>query len=192
MAHPGPAADGRRRRHRREAIVVAVVALLVVVAGLGAAGLYLGRLQLPARDTTASTPCVPAKRPALAPRQVKVNVYNATRRNGLAARTAEDLRERRFVIGAVSNDPARATVKGTALVRHGAKAAAAGRLVAAQVPGAKVKRVKRATRAVDLVLGAGFTSLAPAATAAATPAPVCPPSPPPRTDRPKPGSTTSR
>lgn len=155
---------------------MASIVLLVLGVGLGAAGLYLGIVGGPSRGVavTAPTPCDPATAPALDPRKVKVNVYNATGRAGLAARTADLLRARRFAIGAVANDPAKAKVPGTSLVRYGPEAAAAAALVATQVDGAKLQADRRPGAVVDLVLGAAFTGLAPVA---ATPAMTCTPGP---------------
>lgn len=155
---------------------MASIVLLVLGVGVGAAGLYLGVVGGPSRGVavTAPTPCDPAAAPALDPRKVKVNVYNATGRAGLAARTADLLRARRFAIGAVANDPAKAKVPGTSLVRYGPKAAAAAALVATQVDGAKLQADKRPGAVVDLVLGVAFTGLAPVA---ATPAETCTPGP---------------
>ena len=56
----------------------------------------------PISHSTASAPPTPAT--------TTVNVYNASSKNGLAARTAAELRERGFVIGEVRNDPLRRKV----------------------------------------------------------------------------------
>ena len=179
MTHPG----GRppwQRRQRRQRATITVLVLLVVGAGLVAAGLYLDVIGGTSKkvDVVSPTPCSTTP-PALVPGRVKVNVYNATGRAGLAASTSTELRLRGFVIGAVANDPARAKVKGTALIRHGRKGAAAAKLVAAQVPGAKPAIDKRTTAVVDLVLGDTFKTLGPTPSAATTTAaPACVPSTP--------------
>lgn len=144
---------------------MAFVVVLVVAAGLIAAGLYLQISGRPstAEVVTAPTPCSTGAPAPLDPRRVKVNVYNATGRAGLAASTANGLRARRFVVGAVANDPAKAKVTGTALVRYGGKGSRAATLVGSQVRGARLAKDKRAGADIDLVLGAGFTTLAPPA-----------------------------
>lgn len=178
MADTSESRDWHRRRQLRQRITLAVIVLLVIGAGLVAAGLYLGRIGGTTGGVvvTVPSPCTKAARP-LDPRRVKVNVYNATGRAGLALTTAEALRRRQFSIGAVDNDPARAKVAGTALVRYGRKGSAAAKLVAAQVKGAKLAVDKRSNAVVDLVLGATFTALTPQPAVTSTAAPTCAPSP---------------
>jgi LytR cell envelope-related transcriptional attenuator len=72
----------------------------------------------------------------------------------------------------VANDPQDSKPAGTAVVRYGAKGAAAARLVAAQVPQAKLQRDRRRSATVDLVIGKAFRALAPVARPSATPRPT--------------------
>jgi len=95
---------------------------------------------------------------APAARQITVNVYNATPRHGLAASTADQLKQRGFTIGKVTNDPLKADLPGAAQIRG--SAAAILRVVAAEVAGAQITRDARADSSVDLVLGAAFAALA--------------------------------
>jgi hypothetical protein len=162
-----------------------VIVLLVVATGIGAyayaQGWWFGR---PSADVAVRPlpPC-PTTAASLTAADVEVNVYNSTSRNGLAATVAAALVKRSFVVGTVANDPLHARVTGTALVRYGAKGAAAAKLVAAQVPEAVMRRDKRKGATVDLVLGDGFRRLSPmavptsttAATAVRTPTPTCTP-----------------
>jgi ABC-type uncharacterized transport system permease subunit len=97
-----------------------------------------------------------------------VNVYNSTTIDGLAARVAAALRQRKFVVRTVANDPRHSRATGTAVVRYGTKGTAAARLVAAQVPGATLERDRRHGSTVDLVVGKGFRALAPVARPPAT------------------------
>ena len=145
-------------------------------AGLVAAALYFGLIGASpsSTDGVAPRPCATATPLPLVPRRVKVNVYNTTGRDGLAASTAAQLRARGFVIGEVDNDPARAKVKGTALIRHGRKGSGAAQLIAAQVPGAKLAGDKRSVPVVDLVLGTAFKALGPVPSPVAT-TPAAPP-----------------
>jgi len=105
--------------------------------------------------------------PALAPAKVRVNVYNATDRRGLAAKVAGQLERRGFDVRQVDNDPLGRTVTGAAEVRHGDEGAAAARTVAAQVGTVVAVPDGRPGGSVDLVVGTGFTALVTPAEAAA-------------------------
>lgn len=180
MAYNEESAPWQRRRRRRQRITMAIVVVLVIVAGLVAAGLYLGVLGVPAKNPPTAVgpvpcPTVPAP-PPLAPRRIKVNVYNATGRAGLAANTAAQLRRRGFAIGVVANDPTRAKVGGAADVRYGARGTVAAHVVAAQVSGARLVPDRRLAPTVDLVLGPQFTGLAPKPTTPSS-RPSCAPGP---------------
>ena len=155
--------DRRRRRHR---ITLVAVLVLLLASGAVAAGYYTGRLgATPDRDVRVATapPCPKPTRttPALRPAQVRVNVYNTTKVNGLAARAAAGLRQRSFRIGTVANDPQDTHPTGTAVVRFGPKGTAAGRLVAQHVPRPTMRKDQRKNATVDLVLGQAFTTLGP-------------------------------
>ncbi len=91
-----------------------------------------------------------------------VNVYNATTKNGLASRTATELRRRGFTVGEVSNDPLKRKVA-AAEIRFGpAGKSRAQLLVPLGGKGTTQVADKRKDASVDLVLGATFASLAPA------------------------------
>ncbi|QIQ03919.1 LytR C-terminal domain-containing protein [Streptomyces liangshanensis] len=155
-----------RRRHR---IVLAAVASVVA---LGLAG--WGTLQLidvftgDGKKTTAAakTPaCKPSAAPAKVlpkPGQIKVNVYNATPRGGLAKTTADELKKRGFVIGKVGNAPASydKKVRGAGILL-GAPTAMDGPLtvLGTQLRGATPKTDTRRTGDVDLILGTAFKTL---------------------------------
>jgi hypothetical protein len=100
---------------------------------------------------------------ALRPQQVRLNVYNATTRDGLASRTAWQLKQRGFAVGKVGNDPLERHVGGVAEVRSGAKATLQVALVKAHVPGATAAPDRRTDATVDLVIGNAFRRLASAA-----------------------------
>jgi hypothetical protein len=186
MAYIREAPTWRRRRRRRHQITLVAILLLLLGAGVVAAGYYTGRLGAPADNVTVrpqtacptatARPARPA--PTLSPSRVRVNVYNTTTVNGLAARVAGQLRQRSFRVGAVANDPRDTHPSGTAVVRHGSKGTAAARLVASHVPRSTLQRDRRSSATVDLVLGRGFRALAPPPRpSAATPRPTaCTPS----------------
>ncbi len=99
------------------------------------------------------------------PGAVTVNVYNATQRGGLAKSTADELKKRGFAIGKVGNAPAAydKKVKGAAILLGGAKAQNALKVLGTQVTGADVKTdpARPGASDVDLVIGDGFSALAP-------------------------------
>jgi hypothetical protein len=170
-----PGGVGRSRPYtpprRRGARLLRVVAVLAVFALLGGATWYFVLRETPSKSKpkAAACPTLPAKPVAatqpprtpqqIVPRQVTVNVYNATKRQGLAARTAAAMRQRGFVIGKIANDPLRKTLAGSAEVRSGVKGKSRAPLVAAHVAGAVSVVDKRTDLTVDLVLGARFTAL---------------------------------
>ncbi|MFC8506259.1 LytR C-terminal domain-containing protein [Streptomyces sp. NPDC057411] len=170
-----------RRPHRRRRIILGAAAGAVV---LGAAG--WGTLQLvdvftggDGKTTTAAgkqADCKPAAKattpPAAAalpkPAQIKVNVYNATPRAGLAKTTADELKKRGFAIGKVGNAPAAydKKVPGTGILL-GAPAATKGSfsVLGTQLKGATTKVDARTTADVDLIIGTAFKTLDPKAAA---------------------------
>lgn len=158
-----------RRPRRRHRFVLAAVAAVVA---LGLAG--WGTLQLidvfsgdGGKNTAAArTPdCKPSPAPAKAlpkPGQIKVNVYNATPRGGLAKTTADELKKRGFVIGKVGNAPSSydKKVPGSGLLL-GARTAANGSftVLGTQLRGATPKTDARKTQDVDLIIGTAFKKL---------------------------------
>jgi hypothetical protein len=161
------------------AVVAALLGLLLIGAGLLITGRDDKVAAPPAPTCTPSPPAPSATVPPTA--AVDVNVYNATERAGLARDTADALEDRGFKAGAVANDPKKAKIAGTAVIRHVADAEDDARWVAAQVDGATLTVVPASGRTgadVDLVIGAGFTQLAPepaalAAFAASAPQTTC-------------------
>ncbi|RKE20107.1 LytR C-terminal domain-containing protein [Streptomyces sp. TLI_171] len=115
------------------------------------------------------------------PAAVTVNVYNATDKAGLAARTADELRKRGFVVGKVGNAPAALDKKvpGAAQVVSGPGGLGAATLLVSQVATATSTEDTRADATVDLVIGDTFTALADPTQAAAALAELTKPSPTP-------------
>ncbi|MFF7453022.1 LytR C-terminal domain-containing protein [Kitasatospora sp. NPDC008115] len=103
------------------------------------------------------------------PAAVTVNVYNATAKAGLAARTAEELQKRGFVIGKVGNAPAELDKKvpGTAQVIAGPAGAGASTLVGSVIAGATSTADARTDGTVDFVIGDSYNALLDEAQAAA-------------------------
>ena len=158
----------RRARRRRALITLAVVALMLFFAFWYAYSYYRDSNNPKAAPTTTCTTTAAAaakptgKATARTPAQVTVNVYNATERNGLAAKTATEIRKRGYRVSTVSNDPLQRTVTIPAEVRYGTSGTASAKLVLTLVKGAKAVRDSRADASVDLVLGEKFTALTPA------------------------------
>jgi hypothetical protein len=156
----------RRARRRRALTTLAVVALMLFFAFWYAYSYYRDSNNPKAAPTTTCTTTAAAKptgkATARTPAQVTVNVYNATERNGLAAKTATEIRKRGYKVSTVSNDPLQRTVTIPAEVRYGTSGTASAKLVLTLVKGAKAVRDSRADASVDLVLGDKFTALTPA------------------------------
>ncbi|MGW4814735.1 LytR C-terminal domain-containing protein [Kitasatospora cineracea] len=115
------------------------------------------------------------------PAAVTVNVYNATDKSGLAARTADELRKRGFVVDKVGNAPAALDKKvpGTAQILSGPGGLGAAALLTSQVAAATATEDTRADATVDFVIGDTFSALADPAQAAAALAELTKPSPTP-------------
>ena len=160
------------RPSRRGAVLLAV---LLTAALTGTAWWVAHR---DTTDTAAAAPRRTCPKPstppaAVAPKAVKVNVYNATDQRGLASRVAAELKRRGFHVGKVDNDPLKRQVTGAAEVRSSTAGAGAARTVSAQVGTVVAVPDQRANASVDLVLGAAFVRLqpVPAAAAALKPSP---------------------
>jgi len=161
-----------RHQQRKAATTILVVLLMLFFAFWYAYSYYRASGANDAATPTTTETCRPFDPKVPSAATTTVNVFNATTKNGLAARTAAELRERGFVIGEVRNDPLKRKVA-TVEVRHGA----AGRsraplLVPLGGKGAKAVADGRKDASLDFVLGNGFTALAP--TPSPTGLPMCP------------------
>ncbi|WP_307714647.1 LytR C-terminal domain-containing protein [Streptomyces sp. V4I23] len=161
----------RRRRNRRR-VVFAVVA---VVVALGLVG--WGTVQLVDAFTGGSqkstagakrkcepAPTVSAAPPPPKPRQVTVNVYNATPRSGLAKAAADELKKRGFTIGKVGNATPEydKKVPGTAVLLGGPTAHEGSfRVLGTQLVGTQLKTDTRETADIDLIIGTAYKALEP-------------------------------
>ncbi|MFF2604122.1 LytR C-terminal domain-containing protein [Streptomyces californicus] len=165
----GDAYPRMRRPRKRRRLVLAGVGAVVA---LGLAG--WGTLQLidvfTGGDKSAAAAshkrACPTVKPAVAPAKalpkpaaVKVNVYNATTRSGLAKDAAEELKKRGFAIGEVGNASKEydKKVPGTGVLL-GAPAAKNGgfTVLGTQLAGAVEKTDTRKTGEIDLILGTKF------------------------------------
>jgi len=107
-------------------------------------------------ETTLITPAetLPSKN------DVVLNVFNSTKRSGLASRVARELRAEGFRINKVENDPRGARIPEVAEIRFGPNAREAAELVEYYLAGAKMVELNRNGPRVDVSLGRGFTALA--------------------------------
>lgn len=165
----------RRTRGRRR-IVLAVVASAVAVGLIGWGTLQLIDVFTGGDKATAAgsrSDCAakksgpsakpPAPKALPRPGQIKVNVFNATPRGGLAKDVAAELKKRGFAIGKVDNATKAydKKVKGTGILL-GAKSATDTALpvLGTQLVGTENRTDARKGGEVDLILGTKFKDLA--------------------------------
>jgi hypothetical protein len=91
---------------------------------------------------------------------IRVNVYNATSRSGLAGEVAQELLARGFTVDQVGNDPLQAAVAGVAQIRYGPRGAGMAQVLRAELPGAEAKLIDRRDAEVDVVVGMAYERLA--------------------------------
>lgn len=165
----------RIRARRRRRLRTLLLLLLVLALAGGGWWSYERWVADPSSDEIAATapisatsaapqPSAPAC-PAVATRQVRVNVLNSTARAGLAGKVAKAMRGRGFTVGSVGNAGTAAPLRGPGEVRAGKGGAARAQLVASYLAGARVVTDERTDGSVDLVLGAGYGRLRTAAQA---------------------------
>lgn len=148
----------------RKATRIIMVALLIVAllgAGLGLwwwkTGLWNPQWGAAERATT----CPAQLMNPAAPEDTRVNVYNSTELAGKAAKVATELDARGFNVGTVTNAQLDERVgTGVGIILSGPGTLDQALAVQRQVSGARVViQPDRSDRAVDLVLGTGFTRL---------------------------------
>ena len=153
-------------------VLLIFVAMLVLFGvGFGIATLLKGSGSADSVDSSAS-PSVsaivdgcttimvtPAEVLPLASR-VTINVYNSTKRVGLAGDAAKLLGVRGFKIAKVENDPLGVVIEGEGEIRYGPKGEAGAKLMAYHFPTATLVNDGRKGKRVDVVLGQQFTDLA--------------------------------
>jgi len=163
---PGNPPSRGRSAPSRGTKPITIVLLIVAMIALFAAGFGVSRF-VATRSTAATSPtplpCVTVTVTPGAtlpkPAKVKVNVYNSTKTNGLARKTAGELKDRGFIIGEVDNDPQGQVVKGVAEIRYGPDGAKNAQLLALYIPGATLVKEDSTSAAVDLAVGPDFGSI---------------------------------
>ncbi|MDQ0707598.1 hypothetical protein QFZ52_000250 [Arthrobacter woluwensis] len=161
---PDDDGDGRRFRLRLRHGVVLVV-LLVLVAGAIAAAFALqkGYLNIPQSESTPqrTSVCPAGTITPLKYSAVKVNVFNATDRRGLAGNVAAQLRDRKFLVGAVTNRDL--SLNTPVAVVSGKDGHAAALSVQRQFAGSDYYQDGRTDGTVDVILFQGFMAVTPVA-----------------------------
>jgi len=100
--------------------------------------------------------------------KVRINVYNATKRKGLAAESALALKLAGFKILAVENVPDGRRIDGFAEIRHGPKGLKQAQLLHFYLPDGILVEDTRNDKTVDVVLGKEFSIIASEAEVAAS------------------------
>jgi hypothetical protein len=160
------------RKKRRQLIVLGLVVLALFFAFWYAWSYYQADNSARATRPPAAT-CAPYDPKVVTAESTKVNVFNASSRDGLAGSVARSLGERGFVIGKVANDPSGRKPPKVAEIRYGPKAQAQAKLLRTSLPkGTTMVKDKRKVVTVDLALGPKYTTLAPLPTTTAMP--MCP------------------
>lgn len=187
--HQSALAAARRRRHRR-AIATLTFVVLLLVGGFGySLAYYQGWIGKDGRANAAPTSPSPscsvgpsgssgrggraAGEGVLAPERITVNVYNATKRSGLAGSAAAELGQHGFDVGAVANDPLNVEVRGVGQIRYGVDGKAQAVFVRHWLKGAHLVLDGRTGTSVDLVIGDNYKALTPPPEAERTAGPVC-------------------
>ncbi|MFK0073712.1 LytR C-terminal domain-containing protein [Arthrobacter woluwensis] len=167
---PDDDGDGRRFRLRLRHAVVLVVLLVLVAGGIGVAfAIQKGYLSIPQAESTPqkTSVCPSGTFAPLKPSAVKVNVFNATDRRGLAGNVAAQLKARKFVVGAVTNRDL--SLNTPVAVISGKDGHAAALTVQRQFQGADYYQDGRSDGTVDVILFQGFAAVTPTAKVAQGP-----------------------
>ena len=160
----------RKKTRRRQALSFTLLVLVVLGAGVVGAGINQGWWEWPFQDEPSASPsstCGDAAASIAAPADTRVNVLNATDTRGLAAAVGSALTARGYVVEEIGNDSSGVDVTGTVQVRYGPSLDAQAQSVALHFRREALVDDGRTGGVVDLVIGQGFTKLAPAEEAAA-------------------------
>jgi hypothetical protein len=158
--HESAASIYRRRRRRRTVVTMTCVTLLLFGTVAYAGSYVQGWVATAAPKTVVNTSCNgAASNQPLIPREVTINVYNATVRTGLAASVASSLAKIGFKVATIDNDPLGKTILGVGEIRHGPSGLEGAMLAAKRLPGATVVQDDRMDASIDVVLGRSYSSL---------------------------------
>jgi hypothetical protein len=158
--HESAASIYRRRRRRRAVITLSIVSVLLLSTVLYAASYVQGWIGGSPPKAVASASCVAVtSKKAVTPKDVTINVYNATDRLGIAASVARSLQKQGFNVATIDNDPLGKTLLSPGEIRYGPSGAAGAALAAARLQGASGVQDARPDASVDFVLGNTYKRL---------------------------------
>ncbi|PWJ27419.1 LytR cell envelope-related transcriptional attenuator [Branchiibius hedensis] len=157
---PTTGLERARRRRERRTLIAIVGALILVGVAVTYAAAYVTGLAPGSKPPAPPASCVRTTPPPAPQSLFTLNVYNASKDQGVAKRTAAALRSRDFTVGAVSNDPYGEQLDGVGELRFGAAGAAyAKQYVLPLFPGATLQQDGRTGTSVDVVLGGDAPSV---------------------------------
>ena len=156
-----PAAPRRSRRILPAMIMLLVLALITLVVWWRV--LHGGSDSTAAGGSCQTKPTADALK--LSPKSVKIRVYNATEKAGLAKGVADALHKKGFVISTTGNDPLASSrdVQGVGELRYGPTGANQALLISLYLPGVKLSEDPRTDAVVDFAIGPDYKALANAA-----------------------------
>lgn len=177
-----------RRRRPIWGIVLMVVVGMAVLFGIGfGISLLVRGNDSPQADAVASASAsssmaaLPCETTLITPAEVlpatgkvTINVFNGTKKQGLARDTANVLTARGIKVKKVGNAPGGKVVEGVAEIRYGPKGEKAAHLLEYYFPEATLVPITRKTKVVDVVIGKDFAQVvgeAEVAAALASPSP---------------------
>jgi hypothetical protein len=152
--------SGKLRRKILHGVVLFVLLSLIVGGIMGALAVINGQIKFPgSEDSQADSSACPATTFDYAsPAKVKVNVFNATPRAGLARSAANEFKARKFEVGQVGN--IETGYRGVAAIVSGAAGQAAAFTVQRNLPGSDYFQDGRQDAAVDVILTGDYRGLA--------------------------------
>ncbi|CAN5133956.1 hypothetical protein BH20ACT5_BH20ACT5_20790 [soil metagenome] len=151
-----------RRSGLRRPIPPLIFLLVLAVLALGVWWRVLqGDLAQQAAAEESCTTAPAASAAAIDPASVRIRVYNATDRTGLANAIGTELGVRGFTVAEIANDNVEREVLGIGEVRHGPRGGDQARLVAAHFLGLTPVRDTRADGSIDVAVGPDFDGMTP-------------------------------
>lgn len=157
----------RRRVRERQAVVFGVLAAILGLIGLWAVGVYNGALKLPFNtdfsyqqqlvDEVFPTACLVSDTKPVGAKKIKVNVLNASGKNGLAAGVSRELTSRKMKVQETGTSD---TLRATTAIVYGPKGLEEAYTLSAHFTNvALILDDTKDNAVIDLLLGADYSSL---------------------------------